>query len=125
MSTTSYCTKALLPCQLNDPTLSEQIAVSCSDWMESLFNSSDAICHCQEQISQNPSAKRENGGIRTPTDAIHISLRGRVKNNAHIGLQISELDAVSQRGQPFPRQPPGASYSCTSCCPIGCQPHNI
>ena len=46
---------------------------------------------------------------------------GCVKNCAQKGLPISELNAVSQRGQPFPRQPPGASYSCASCCPIGCR----
>lgn len=72
---------------LNDPTQSEHIAVSCSDWIGSFFACSPCIsrgtgvfdfgclCHWSGIIGQNPSAKRENGGSRTPADITHISFR--------------------------------------------------
>ena len=68
---------------LNDPTEFEQTVVSCSDWVGSFFAVSPFVsrvtgffsfgCH-MTQTNQNQSAKRVDGGIRTPTDIIHVSL---------------------------------------------------
>ena len=35
------------------------------------------------------------------------------------------MNEVNQQWRHPPEQPPGASCSCTSCCPTGCRPHGV
>ena len=61
--------------------------------------------------------QKRYSGNRTHSDF------GRVKNFSHFSFADSDMNEVSQQWR-HPQGPaPGASCSCTSCCPTGYQPH--
>ena len=52
-----------------------------------------------------------------------LSWKSGSVNSFTLWFVDSGMNEISQQWRRPQQQPPGASYSCTSCCPTGCRPH--